>query len=235
MGFTNMEKKKTCNRIFLDRQDILDLIEENVCVYNEKNDFFKLFTFYGMGGIGKSQLIKKIYSIYQGSRPNLYYYPLEILNHETIPSILLSIRKKFDYTPHFDYAIFRYWDFISCDRVDRESLYSISQKIFKRLGKLFNATAGHGWLDTEQAVRNLIIICEERVIKDSEKETVSELLQDKIENLYIYLVETLAEDIQKELNDQKYMFLFDAYDLGMGCSLPRQENHWIGLMILTRI
>ena len=187
MGFTNMDKKKTCNRIFLDRQDILDLIEENVCVYNEKKDFFKLFTFYGMGGIGKSQLIKKIYSIYQGSRPNLYYYPLEILNHETIPSILLCIRKKFDYTPHFDYAIFRYWDFISCDRVDRESLYSISQKIFKRLGKLFDATAGHGWLDTEQAVRDLIIICEERVIKDSEKETVSELLQDKIENFYIYL------------------------------------------------
>lgn len=214
MGFTNKDKKINNNRIFLDRQDILELIEKNVCAYNEQNDFFKLFAFYGIGGIGKSQLIKKIHSIYQGSKSNLYYFPLEILNHETIPSILLYIRKQFNYAPHFDYALFRYLDFISCDRVDRESLYSISQKIFKRLGKLFDATVGHGCLDTEKTVHDLIILCEEKVIEAPEKETISELLQDKIENFYIYLIESLAKDIQKEVKDQKFILLFDAYDLG---------------------
>lgn len=222
-----MTRNRTSNRIFLDRHDILELIEENVCMYNEKEDFFKLFAFYGMGGIGKSKLIRKIYSSYQGSKTNLYYFPLEILNHETIPSILLCIRNRFDYTPHFDYALFRYWDFISCNRVDRESLYTISQKIFKRLGKLFDATVGHGWLDTEQVVHNLIILFEERTIKDAEKEIVAELLQDKIENLYIYLVEILAEDIQKESHDQKYMFLFDAYDLGRS----RYKFDWLKFFI----
>lgn len=209
-----MDRNGTSNRIFLDRQDILELIEENVCMYNEKKDFFKLFAFYGMGGIGKSQLIRKICSIYQNGKTNVYYFPLEILNHETIPSILLCIRNRFDYTPHFDYALFRYWDFISYDRVNRERLYKISQKIFKRLGKLFDATVGHGWLDTEQVVRNLIILFEEQAIEYTEKAAVAELLQDKIENFYIYLVEILAKDLQKELNGQKYMFLFDAYDLG---------------------
>ena len=132
----------------MDREDILDLIEKNVCIYNEQTAFFKLFAFYGMGGIGKSQLIRKIYRTYSGSNLSLYYYPLEILNQETIPSILLRIRQEFDYTPHFDYALFRYWDFISYDRVDRENLYSISHKIFTRLGKIFDATIGLGLIDT---------------------------------------------------------------------------------------
>ena len=140
MGFRKADKRKENNRLFLDREDIFKLIEENVRIYGERADFFKLFAFYGMGGIGKSQLIKRINDIYTGSEETLYYFPLEILNHETIPSILLCIRRKFDYTPHFDYALFKYWDFISCDRVDRETLYSISKKIFKKMGKIFDAT-----------------------------------------------------------------------------------------------
>ena len=98
MGFINTDKKRTDPRVFLDREDILDLIEKNVCIYNEQTAFFKLFAFYGMGGIGKSQLIRKIYRTYSGSNLSLYYYPLEILNQETIPSILLRIRHEFDYT-----------------------------------------------------------------------------------------------------------------------------------------
>lgn len=210
----NTDKKRINPRIFLDREDILDLIEKNVCIYNEQTDFFKLFAFYGMGGIGKSQLIRKIYRTYHCSNPTLYYYPLEILNQETIPSILLRIRREFDYTPHFDYALFRYWDFISYDRVDRDNLYSISQKIFARLGKLFDATVGLGLIDTEPLVREVIILYEQKVITEKEQQLVSEILQDKIEDLYIYLVEKLAMDIQKELSGLKYMFLFDAYDLG---------------------
>lgn len=227
MGFINTDKKRTDPRVFLDREDILDLIEKNVCIYNEQTAFFKLFAFYGMGGIGKSQLIRKIYRTYSGSNLSLYYYPLEILNQETIPSILLSIRQEFDYTPHFDYALFRYWDFISYDRVDRENLYSISHKIFTRLGKIFDATIGLGLIDTGQLVREAIILYEEKVITEEEEQLVSEILQDKIEDLYTYLVEKLAADIQKELGGLKYMFLFDAYDLGKS----NYKFDWLKLFI----
>ena len=214
MGFISSNKKKNNNRVFLDREDIFRLIEKNVRMYNDQLDFFKLFTFYGMGGIGKSQLLKEIYNMYQGSNFTLFKYSLEILNQETIPAILLCIRRNFNYTPHFDYALFRYWDFISYDRLDRENLYSVSQKIFAKVGKIFDATVGQGILDTEQFVKKIITMCEEKVVTDDERQTVSELLQDKIENLYIYLTENLAADIQKELSGLKYMFLFDAYDLG---------------------
>lgn len=162
-----------------------------------KQLFLSCLLFYGMGGIGKSQLIRKIYRTYSGSNLSLYYYPLEILNQETIPSILLRIRQEFDYTPHFDYALFRYWDFISYDRVDRENLYSISKKIFTGLGKIFDATIGLGLIDTGQLVRKAIILYEEKVITEEEDQLVSEILQDKIEDLYTYLVEKLAAGYSK--------------------------------------
>lgn len=215
MGYTTNAQRDNDSRVFLDRQDILKSVEETVCKYNnDQSNFYKLFVFYGMGGIGKSQLIKKIYSHYQGGKCSVYFIPLEILNQETVPSILLHIRRKFESTPHFDYALFKYWDFISYDRVDRKGLGSISQKIIKQLSKTFDSTIGQGVANTEYIVSLLIELFENRVITDSEKENVSNLLLDKIEKLYIYLSEKLAKDIENELGGQKFMFLFDAYDLG---------------------
>lgn len=214
MGFTFVEQNNTNNRFFLDRKDVLATIEETVCKYSDVNEFYKLFVFYGMGGIGKSRLIEEIDNRYQGGMCNIYNISLEILNHETVPSILLFIRKKFEYTPHFDYALFKYWDFILYKNVDRQDLMSVSQKLFLKLGKTFDAIVGQGYIDTEPLVRELITLFEERNITDEEKKNVSNLFQDKIEKLYSYLAENLAKDIEKELSGQKFMFLFDAYDLG---------------------
>lgn len=213
MGFTVETCNDINNRVFLDRDDILESIEENVRKYND-HEFFRLVVFYGMGGIGKSRLINKIYDIYRDGRCNVYRFPLEILNHETIPSILLCIRERFDYTPHFDYALCKYWEFISYGRVDRESLYSVPEKLIVRLGKLFDAAVGQGLLNTEQLIGKIIVAFEARTITDAEKEKVSNLLQGKIEDLYIHLAQVLAKDIESILDKQKYMFLFDAYDLG---------------------
>ena len=214
MGFTVIGCNDTNNRFFLDRTDILQNIEKTVRKYNDTNNFYKLFVFYGMGGIGKSKLIKKIKNCYQNRNCIIYNIPLEILNSETIPSILLFIRKKFQHTPHFDYALFKYWDYISYKSVNREDLMSVSEKIVLKLGKKFDAIVGQGYIDTEILVHKLVTLFEERSVTDTEKENISNLLQDKIEKLYIYLAESLAKDIEKELKDQKFMFLFDAYDLG---------------------
>lgn len=54
MGFINTDKKRTNPRVFLDREDILDLIEKNVCIYNEQTAFFKLFAFMGWGVLEKA-------------------------------------------------------------------------------------------------------------------------------------------------------------------------------------
>ena len=77
MGFTVIECNDTNNRFFLDRTDILQNIEKTVRKYNDTNNFYKLFVFYGMGGIGKSKLIKKIKNCYQNGNCIIYNIPLD--------------------------------------------------------------------------------------------------------------------------------------------------------------
>ena len=218
MGFFKEESIKNTDRVFLDREDILNKIEKNVFLYKDNVSFYKLFAFYGMGGIGKSRLVNQIYDTYNGTDLMLYKFPLEILNHETIPSILLHIRRRFSYTPHFDYVLFRYWDFINYDRVNREILDSILNKSIRFFSSTIDNLLFFGCGRLENIVKILLEIYEERKIEPDEIEFVTKLLQGKLEDLHYYMSKTLAQDIEQEIKEYKYIFIFDAYNLDGKCT-----------------
>lgn len=212
MGFRKEKNIESTDRFFLDREDIFESLENDVHSYLETDDYYMLYAFCGMGGIGKSRLVEQIYAWYNGGSLQTYKIPLEILNKETIPAILLHIRCFFSYTPHFDYVLIRYYDFIKFDRVNRETLYNIVEKAGLYAGEAFGNV---GPLSFKPVINALINLYEERDIQDCEKECVAKLLQGKIEDLYKYMTQKLAEDIERELQHDKYMFLFDAYNIGI--------------------
>lgn len=213
MGFYKEEKVQNMDRVFLDREDILKKIEENVLSYKDNESFYKLFSFYGMGGIGKSRLVNQIYDTYNGTDLTLYKFHLEILNHETIPSILLHIRREFSYTPHFDYVLLRYWDFINYDRTNKEIFENIISKSIRFISNTVDNLLLSGCGNLENIVKIILEMYEEREISCDEIEYVTKLLQEKIENLHYYMSKTLARDIEKEIKESKYVFIFDAYNL----------------------
>ena len=213
MGFYKEEKVQNTDRVFLDREDILKKIEENVLSYKDNTRFYKLFSFYGMGGIGKSRLVNQIYNTYNGTDLTLYKFHLEILNHETIPSILLHIRKEFSYTPHFDYVLLRYWDFINCDRANKEIFENVISKSIRFISNTVDNLLLSGCGNLENIVKIILEKYEEREINRDEIEDVTKLLQGKIEDLHYYMSKILAQDIEKEIAKSKYVFIFDAYNL----------------------
>lgn len=213
MGFYKEEKAKTMDRVFLDREDILKKIEENVLSYKENKSFYKLFSFYGMGGIGKSRLVNQIYDTYNGTDLTLYKFHLEILNHETISSILLHIRKEFSYTPHFDYVLLRYWDFINYDRANKEIFENVISKSIRFISNMVDNLLLSGCSNLEKIAKIILEEYEKREIDSNEIEAITKLLQGKIEDLHHYMSKTLAQDIQKEIEESKYVFIFDSYNL----------------------
>lgn len=212
MGFYKEEKVQNTDRVFLDREDILKKIEENVLSYKDNERFYKLFSFYGMGGIGKSRLVNQIYDTYNGTDLTLYKFHLEILNHETIPSILLHIRKEFSYTPHFDYVLLRYWDLINYDRANKEIFENVISKSIRFISSTVDNLLLSGCGNLEKIVKIILEEYEEREINSDEIEDVTKLLQGKIEDLHYYMSKTLAQDIEKEIEESKYVFIFDAYN-----------------------
>lgn len=213
MGFYKEEKVQNTDRVFLDREDILKKIEESVLSYKDNKSFYKLFSFYGMGGIGKSRLVNQIYNTYNGTDLTLYKFHLEILNHETIPSILLHIRKEFSYTPHFDYVLLRYWDLINYDRANKEIFENVISKSIRFISSTVDNLLLSGCGNLEKIVKIILEEYEEREIDSDEIENVTKLLQGKIEDLHYYMSKALAQDIEKEIEESKYVFIFDAYNL----------------------
>lgn len=211
MGFTKLDNVNANTRIFLDRTDILDDLEQNILYYKEHIDFYKLFAFYGMGGIGKSRLVNQIYDRYNGTDLDLYKIPLEILSRETVPSILLFIRCMFTNTPNFDYALLRYWDFYNFDRVSREKLNGFIKKSVCFIADKIDNIFFDGNLGLESIIGCILQAYESSIVPSKQKEIVSNLIQDKPENLYQYMVEMLAQDIEHEINNRYFLFIFDAY------------------------
>ena len=238
MGFRKTENYKNDDRIFLDRNDIFNMLEEDIIAYTNTDIFYMLYAFFGMGGIGKSRLVHRIYDLYKNGILEVYMIPLEILNHETIPSILLYIRKLFSYTPHFDYVLFRYWEFINYDRIDRKSLYNIVKKSGIDVVETIDNIIFNGIAHLKSGADFLIKLYEEREVSEQEREYVTDLLLGKAEDLYQYMVQSLAKDIERELYDNKYLFIFDAYNI---CEIST-EYDWLcdfvnafqkGLFIIT--
>jgi hypothetical protein len=211
VGFYKEKKVQNADRLFLDREDILRKIEENVLLYKDNHNFYKLFSFYGMGGIGKSRLVNQIYDTYNGTDLTLYKYHLEILSHETIPSILLHIRRNFTYTPHFDYVLLKYWDYIDYNRANKEIFENIICKSIRFISNTVDNLLLSGCGNLENIVKIILKKYEEREISYSEISNVNRLLQGKMEDLHYYMSQTLAQDIEKELKEFKYVFIFDAY------------------------
>lgn len=213
MGFRKIKKNKNTDRIFLDRDDIFELLQNDVYAYLDTNEFYMLYAFYGMGGIGKSRLVKQIYELYNGGPLQTYKIPLEILNQQTIPVILFFISNFFSYTPHFEYALFRYWDFINYDRINRESFYNIIKKSELLVAEIADKALFKYISPLKPSANFLIEQYEKRDIQSQERQYVTKLLQGKIEKLYQYMTQKLAEDIEKELEKDKYLFIFDAYNI----------------------
>lgn len=229
MGFLENNIINEHNDVFLDRVDITDTLEDFVIKYKEDYIRYKVISYYGMGGIGKSRLIKRIYESYNGTDLSVFHYPLEILSQETIPSILFHIRKNFTYTPHFDYALFRYWEYVSYP-INRDELFSFYKKILVYATDKIDAVPFNGLSNFSDVIKQLIYLYDEREISDEERVMVRCLLTDKANSLYNYLVESLSKDIQKEMkkNQVKFLFLFDAYDKNKG---NHRHNDWLKIFI----
>ena len=213
MGFIQKNTLKEHNDVFLDRVDITERLEEIVIDYNEDNLQYKVISFYGMGGIGKSRLLKKIFDSYNETNLSVFHYPLEILSQETLPSILFHIRKDFVYTPHFDYALFKFWEYVNYP-INQDELYSFYKKTLLNVTDKIDSIVFNGLSNISDIMNHLIRVFDQREVTSEERNGVRNLFTGTTNKIYLYLVESLAKDIQNETqkNGTKYLFLFDAYE-----------------------
>ena len=96
-------------RTFTDRAEIMELLNEALTKLNEGSSVFQVFSIHGIGGIGKTRLVKEFSKII--SPEPVVFVSFEIEKRSEVINNLYKIRKEIEYScPFFDFALLRYWE-----------------------------------------------------------------------------------------------------------------------------
>lgn len=96
-------------RTFTDRTEIMEMLNESLIKLNEDSTSFRVYSIHGMGGIGKTRLVKEFSKLI--SPEPVIFISFEIEKRSEIINNLYKIRKEINYTcPFFDFALLRYWE-----------------------------------------------------------------------------------------------------------------------------
>ena len=96
-------------RTFTDRTEIMDLLIESLTKINEGSASLQIITIHGIGGIGKTRLVKEFSKIL--APEPVIFVSFEINKRNDVINNLYRIRKEIKYScPFFDFSLLRYWE-----------------------------------------------------------------------------------------------------------------------------
>ena len=132
---------------FIDRDDLIEIVKSEYCHMLSEKGYFKVFSIYGMGGIGKSRflsesktILDKIFS--SDSRKVILYLSLEISDSTIFLNALVQLRKQIrEICPLFDYALLTYWKRTQINKLDDDFMDTLKKQWFESahlLGALFS-------------------------------------------------------------------------------------------------
>jgi tetratricopeptide (TPR) repeat protein len=234
---------------FIDRTEIIERIRKEFQIHSGKDDYYKVFIIYGIGGMGKSRLIKELATLLKNtySKIAILNVTFELLQQEQLIENLIQIRKAFNKPcVLFDFALLLYWDRKRIERLNDDFMQTIKMDLpaaFTDIG--IDIGIGIGLSATEIALSaplftDLLDSINKAIskirIKSSDKETI-EIIKDmpglKDVELLDRIASYLGMDIHRRLNKskQKYVFIFDSYQYRQPYSL---SEDWL-LHLITEI
>lgn len=225
---------------FTDREDEFDILDNAFNALMRNNKFFKVFSFYGIGGIGKSRFINhslKVSSALSHQNLLILNINLEIVKSDNILNAIFGLRKQIPTTcPLFDYAIMNFWNRYSPSEFHTE----FSKTIIEQCLGFFSESV-------DFTCKNLSVLSLANKIMSLLKNAFSNSMYEKeIENLTMAgfiekLPEFIGTDIHLKYFDKFLVLFIDAYEqygtnwieklisnIGYGVFIvaSREKLHW---------
>ena len=116
-------------RRFTDRTQIMEILMDALADLNQDSQYYHILSIHGIGGIGKSRLIKEFISAI--APESVLSFTFEIGKCGDVINNLYLIRRKFlSSCPVFDYALLRYWELTNPSCLNKEFMSHFQKGFF---------------------------------------------------------------------------------------------------------
>lgn len=207
-----------CTLKFIDRDDIRSKIDCACQRLLEDMAHFEIVSIYGMGGIGKTQLLKETFGYNSFPGLQLIYTTLEISSKDDLLDILIKFRKALPSNrkyPLFDYAILHIWKQWSTSKLDEDFLQSTVRNVINAITPPLDVSVGltAGWPMAsiiESLLRvsdNFTKFCRHKKVK----RIIGCLTEMSPHELLSKLPILLGEDICHAFSNDPFVLVVDSY------------------------
>lgn len=246
MSLSKYKHEKTkAVKLFINREETLGFLHDQVEMLSSKMGFFKVVNIYGFGGIGKTRLIEHFLSKNK-TREDIQFiqFSLEIFRNDSPIDTLVMLRKRIDDQCFiFDYAILKYWVQTKAAVLDTEFLKVIKDSrlldILDISGSFFGINvSGITKLINEHKKKLTSNLSPEIKKYVSEIDQLSETSVDKLYNRFPCYLGVDIDQLTR-VKRKRFCFLIDSFIQEYSYST---DNDWlmefigsagIGMFIIT--
>lgn len=212
-----LEKNAGSGLEFIDRDDIRKIIRFAANTLYRDITFFHIISIFGVGGIGKTQLLKEVID-HDHLPVKPLYISLEITHKDDLLDILIKFRKALPNNhkyPLFDYAMLYAWNQLNTSQLDQSFLRSTIRNVLDCFIPFFDA--GVQLLYPVPVGSIIEAVCK---LSDKLKELYNDqkihTIIDRIQGMGLYdLLEALpillGADIHKAFIEERLILILDSY------------------------
>jgi tetratricopeptide (TPR) repeat protein len=220
--FKKNNKTFRATKIFTDRQEPKDVFKESLNAFLSNLKKGEIIVYYGVGGIGKTKLIKELYGMTDDAvklnkcdgNVNKIHISLDVYDYSNPVNVLIAIRKQLKIDCGlFDYALLQY------SAKTRNTVEDISRKLSGIDGPLLDVinelmSLGMGSVSVPANVlRKSVEIIKDINLKRTYKDEIAEIENYNESEIYqrlpYYLGLSVCNAYQK---GKKHIFFFDSYE-----------------------
>ena len=203
---------------FIDRDDIRNTMQSACQKLLRAITHFEVISIYGVGGIGKTQLLKEEF-VYNKSLPtNPIYITLEITSKDDLLDILIKFRKSLPSNhkyPLFDYAMLYVWNHLHVSKMDTDFLQSTKRSVIEFFKPFFDTAISPSADLPIGSIIEMICNLSDKLIKLYQnykiRDIISYIRDANFQDLLYDLPILLGADIHRAFLDDYFILVIDSY------------------------
>lgn len=203
---------------FIDRNDVRNKIQSACNQLLCEITHFEVISIYGVGGIGKTQLLKEEFINNKPFRIKPIYITLEITNKDDLLDILIKFRKALPSSkkyPLFDYAMLYAWNHLNVSKMDADFLQSTRRNVIDFFMPFLDAIIGPpSQLPIGSIIEMTCNLTDQlaKLYKNHKIKKVINCIKDaRFQDLMYDLPVLLGADIYRSFLDDYFVLVIDAY------------------------